>query len=279
MCVLQLLSNKRIQSFQNVRDEEVGLLIKSIKDSSSETVNLRHLFAALSNNIVCRIALGRTFEEDGFCVDKDGIKVVILDMFAAGTETTSTTLEWIMAALIKSPEVMFKLQNEVREIGKGKLKIEDSDLVKMPYLKAVIKESLRLYSPTPLLARQAREDVTVLGYKIKFQTRVNINAWALARDPTLWDCPEEFKTKRFFDTTADYKGLHYEFLPFGAGRRGCPVIQFRMTVVELALANVLNVFEFTLPGGRNSEELDMASSFGINVTKKYPLLVIAKPYK
>lgn len=171
------------------------------------------------------------------------------------------------AALIKSPEIMFKLQNEVRDIGKGKLKIKESDLVKMPYLKAVIKEILRLYTPAPLLAGQAREDVTVLWYKIKAQTRVIINVWAIARDPNLWDCPEEFKPEIFFNTTTDYKGLHHEFLPFGAGRRGCPGIQFGMTVVELALANVLNVFEFTLPGGRKSEELDMASATGINVTK------------
>ncbi|KAK1398887.1 Psoralen synthase [Heracleum sosnowskyi] len=331
MCVLQLLSSKRIQSFRNVRDEEVALLIQRIKDSPSKVINLKNLFATLANNIVCRVALGKKYEggrgvafkklleelsellsysglgiyipwlywvdnfkgvkrrvekvanelddflegvvtdhiialenngavnqdfvsillenlkkktDNGFSIDKECIKAVTMDMFTAGTNTTSSTLEWTMAMLMKNPDIMDKLQNEVRNISRGNTRILEDDLQDMQYLKAVIKESMRINTPTTLLSRKAREDVKVMGYEIKARTRVFINVWAIARDPTLWDNPEEFWPERFLNNPIDYKGLHFEYLPFGAGRRGCPGIQFGMAVNELALANVVNTFNF-----------------------------------
>ncbi|KAK1381075.1 Cytochrome P450, family 71, subfamily A, polypeptide 25 [Heracleum sosnowskyi] len=215
----------------------------------------------------------------GSSIDRECIKAIILDIFAAGTETTSTTLEWIIAALIKSPQVMFKLQNEVREIGKGKSKILEGDLVKMNYLKAVMKESMRLYFTAPLLIpREARQDVKLMGYDIRSGTQVLINAWAIARDPSLWDKPEEFRPERFLNSPIDYKGLHYEYLPFGSGRRGCPGIQFAMAVNELALANVVHKFDFELPDGEILEDLDMTGVSGITLRRKSPLLVVARPH-
>nr|QPC57094.1 CYP71AJ48 [Kitagawia praeruptora] len=215
----------------------------------------------------------------GSSIDRECIKAIILDMFAAGTETTSTTLEWTIAALIKNPEVMFKLQNEVREIGKGKSKILEGDLVKMYYLKAVMKESMRLYFTAPLLVpREARQDLKLMGYDIRSGTQVLINAWAIARDPSLWDNPEEFRPERFLNSPIDYKGLHYEYLPFGAGRRGCPGIQFAMAVNELALANVVHKFDIKLPDGERLEDLDMTGVFGVTLRRKSPLFVVATPH-
>ncbi|KAL8148923.1 psoralen synthase-like isoform X2 [Apium graveolens] len=212
-------------------------------------------------------------------IDKECIKAVILDMFVAGTETTATSLEWTIAALIKSPDVMFKLQNEVREIGNGKSMILEGDLVKMNYLKAVMKESMRLYFTAPLLVpRQARQDVKVMGYDIRSGTQVLINAWAIARDPSLWDKPEEFRPERFLNSPIDYKGLHYEYVPFGAGRRGCPGIQFAMAVNELAVANVVHKFDFKLPDGKRLEDLDMTAVTGLTLRRESPLLVVATPH-
>ena len=139
-------------------------------------------------------------------------------MFFAGTETSSTTLEWTIAALLKNPGVLLKLQTEIREIGRGKSKITEGDLAKMHYLKAVMKESMRLYFTAPLLMpREARQDVKVMGYDIRSGTQVLINAWAIARDPALWNNPEEFRPERFFNNPIDYKGLHlYQILSFGS---------------------------------------------------------------
>lgn len=126
-----------------------------------------------------------------------------------------------MAMLMKNPDIMYKLQNEVRNISRSKTRIlEDDDLQEMQYLKAVIKESMRINTPNPMLFREAREDVKVMGYEIKAKTGVLINVWAIARDPTFWDKPEEFRPERFLNNSIDYKGLHFEYLPFGAGRRG-----------------------------------------------------------
>lgn len=197
-------------------------------------------------------------------------------MFVVGTDTTCTLLEWTMAELIRNPKVMCKLQNEVREIGRGKSSISEDDLQKMQYLKAVIKETLRLNTPVPLLVRrESREDVKVMGYDIAAGTQVLINAWAIGRDPSLWDKPQEFRPERFVNSPIDFRGLHFEFIPFGAGRRGCPGIQFALVVNELALANLVHKFDFALPGGDRMEDLDMTEVSGITVHKKSPLFVVA----
>ncbi|KAL1568310.1 unspecific monooxygenase [Salvia divinorum] len=145
----------------------------------------------------------------------------------------------------------------------------------MPYLKAVIKESLRLHSPIPLLVpRESTKDTKVLGYDVASGTRVLVNAWAISRDPSLWENPEEFCPERFFDTSIDYKGLHFEFIPFGAGRRGCPAVAFAMSVNELAIAKLVHKFNFGLANGGRVEDLDMSETIGIAVHKKFPQLVV-----
>ena len=142
-------------------------------------------------------------------------------MIGAGTDTTFTVLEWVMTELIRNPETLKTLQNEVREVAGSKDVIDEQDLEKMLYLKAVLKESLRLHSPLPLLIpRELNQDTKVLGYDVASGTRVMINVWAIARDPSLWKNPEEFCPERFLELSIDIRGLHFELTPFGAGRRG-----------------------------------------------------------
>lgn len=145
-------------------------------------------------------------------------------------------------------------------------------------LKAVIKESLRLHPPAPLLLpRKSTQDVKLNGYDIPTGTQVIINAWAIGRDPVTWDDPEEFMPERFLNNSIEYNGLNFEWLPFGAGRRGCPGIQFTMVLVELALANLVYKFDFTLPHGIKNEELDMTEKIGITLRMKSSLMVIPSP--
>ncbi|XP_042044377.1 cytochrome P450 71A8-like [Salvia splendens] len=135
------------------------------------------------------------------------------DMLAGGTDTTSATLEWAMTELLRHPAVLKKLQMEVR----GK---DDEDLGGMRYLKAVVKETLRLHPPLPLLARVARGDVEVMGYDVECGTMVLLNPWAIGRDLASWDEPEMFRPERFSDSCVDFKGSDLELIPFGAGARG-----------------------------------------------------------
>ncbi|KAI3512868.1 hypothetical protein L1887_20189 [Cichorium endivia] len=116
-----------------------------------------------------------------------------------------------------------------------------------------------------------------MGHDIAQGTQVLINAWAIARDPLIWEEPEKFKPERFLNSSIDYKGLHFEFLPFGAGRRGCPGIQFSVAINELALANIVYKYDLTLPNGGRPEELDMSEISGLTFHKKSPLLVVATP--
>ncbi|GKD19157.1 cytochrome P450 Tp4149, partial [Tanacetum coccineum] len=185
------------------------------------------------------------------------------DIFAAGTETSATTIEMAISELVRNPRVMKKVQLEVTEIAQGRSMIEEKDLEKMHYLKAVIKETLRLHPPTPLLPpRQSTQDVKLMGYDIPAGTQVMINAWAIARDPASWQEPTEFKPERFLTNPMNYKGHHFEWVPFGAGRRECPGIQFGVAVIELALANVVYKFDLGLPNGVKDQELDMSETFG-----------------
>ncbi|KAG6384752.1 hypothetical protein SASPL_153570 [Salvia splendens] len=204
-------------------------------------------------------------------IEDDTIKAIIMDMFGAGTNTTLKALEWAMSELIRNPTTMKTLQDEVREVAGSKDEIGEQDLDKMPYLKAVLKESLRLHTPVPLLLpRESTQDTNVLGYDIASGTRVIVNAWAISRDPLLWENPEEFRPDRFLETGVDFRGVHFEFTPFGAGRRGCPGVTFAVAVDELALAKLVHKFDFGLPNGVNMEELDMNESRGMTTHKKCP---------
>ncbi|KAM3319343.1 hypothetical protein P3S67_006543 [Capsicum chacoense] len=171
--------------------------------------------------------------KSGFKVEMDSIKAIIMDMFSAGTDRTSTLLEWTMNELMRNPKTLRKLRDEVRQVTEGKSDVTEDDLEHMPYLAAVIKESLRFHSPVPLLPREAIKDTKVLGYDVAAGTQVFVCPWAISRDPTIWENPEEFQPERFLDSSVDYKVLHFGLNPFGSGRRGCPGITFAKVVNEL----------------------------------------------
>ncbi|KAL2933105.1 Cytochrome P450 71A4 [Bienertia sinuspersici] len=215
----------------------------------------------------------------GFPLERDSIKAQILDAFAAGTDTTYAVLEWAMTELLKHPQVMEKLQNEVREIAGEKEHLREDDLEKMKYLKAVIKETLRLHPPVPLLVpRESTHDLKINGYDISSRTLVFLNAWAIQRDPDIWENPEIFYPERFLHSSIDFKGMDFELIPFGGGRRICPGISFAMANNELVLANLMHKFNWILPDGVNSETLDMTESIGLTIHRKTPLLALATPH-
>ncbi|KAL4347336.1 hypothetical protein GQ457_17G017820 [Hibiscus cannabinus] len=371
ICVLNLLSNKRVQSYRAVREEETALAMEKIEKSSTSglPINLSEIFSATTNNVICRIALGRKYSEDttkfkkllreftellgtsdvgdylpwlswishvngfnakakkvakefdqflegvieehmnqhnkqtndhkgiqgedqkdfvdvlleiqrqnkvGFPMERMNIKAVIFDMFSGGTDTTYTALEWAMSELLRHPKVMKELQNEVRKVSGGKSSISEDDIDNLHYLKAVIKETLRLHPPLPLLLPTiSTKDVKIKGYDIVEGTELIINAWAIGRDPSSWEKPEEFLPDRFLNNSIDFKGHHFELIPFGSGRRICPGILFAMQINELFLANLVHKFDWSLPGGANEKDLDMTESLGITIHKKSPLIATA----
>ncbi|KAL2492407.1 Cytochrome [Abeliophyllum distichum] len=209
----------------------------------------------------------------------DNVKAILLDMFAAGTDTTFITLDWGMTELVMNPRILERAQAEVRSIVGERRFVSESDLPQLHYMKAVVKEIFRLHPPAPVLVpRESTEEITLGGYTIPEKTRIFINAWAIGRDQESWQNSDLFEPERFMGSNIDFKGQDFELIPFGTGRRSCPAIAFGSVTVELALAQLLHSFDWELPPGIHVEDLDMTEVFGITMHRISPLIVVAKPY-
>ncbi|XP_015087176.1 premnaspirodiene oxygenase-like [Solanum pennellii] len=213
-------------------------------------------------------------------ITRDNIKAVIMDLFAGGSTTSASTMEWAFSELMKNPEIMKKAQDEVRRVFKGKeTTIDLTDIQKLKYIKMIVKETLRFHPLAPLLApRESREECEINGYVIPKGTMALVNFWAISRDPNYWQNPEIFDPERFNDSHLDFIGAHFEFTPFGTGRRMCPGLSFSMATVELSMALLLYHFDWKLPNGMNPHELDMTEKFGSTLERKNNLFLIPSHY-
>jgi len=200
------------------------------------------------------------------------------DLIAGGTESSAVTVEWAISELLKKPEVIAKATEELdRVIGRSRW-VTEKDIPQLPYVDAIVKETMRLHPVAPLLVpRLAREDATVAGYDIPAGTRVLVSVWSIGRDPALWDAPEEFMPERFLGSKLDVKGQDYELLPFGSGRRMCPGYSLGLKVIQVSLANLLHGFTWSLPNGMTKEELSMEEIFGLSTPRKFPLEAVIVP--
>lgn len=198
-------------------------------------------------------------------------------MFLGGIDTGAITMVWAMTELVKNPKLMKKVQDEIRSCIGNKGKVSEIDTDQLQYLKMVIKETFRLHPPGPLLLpRESISEFEIGGYKIEPKTVIQVNVWAIGRDPKIWKSPEEFIPERFSDGTIDFKGQHFELLPFGAGRRVCPGMHMAMVTIELALASLLYHFDWKLPTGMKEEDINMDETTGRSLTtaKKRALLLV-----
>lgn len=360
---MELLSNKRVQSYRSIREEEVGNMVAEIKANKEPTLNftrkifsytygvtgraafgkksadqeefirLVEEFSALANfnvadmypsvrilqaiskirlkqmqvkvekilnDIVDRHRAKKTAEseENEDLVDvllrvqkdathdleleitDDNVKSVILDIFAAGSETSSTTVEWTMSELLRNPHMMKRVQTEVREAFADTGKIDETKLPELKYFQALIKETLRYHPSAPLLLpRECREECVVSGYVIPAKTSVFVNGWAIARDPQYFDEPEVYNPDRFLESKLDFRGSDFEYIPFGAGRRSCPGINYALSNIQIALSNLLFHFDWSLPHGMKTHELDMTEAFGLTAKRHNDLIVVATPHQ
>lgn len=195
----------------------------------------------------------------------------------AGSETTSSTIEWALTELLSNPESLNKAKAELAQAVGADRTFEEDDIDNLPYLKAVIKETLRLHPPIPFLVpRRAMEDTNFQGYHIPKDTQVLVNAWAIGRDPEVWDEPWSFKPERFLGSTVDYKGQNYELIPFGAGRRMCAGVPLAHRMLHLILGSLLHKFDWELDC---KEKIDMNDRMGITVRKAEPLIAVPKRCK
>ncbi|EPS62776.1 hypothetical protein M569_12013, partial [Genlisea aurea] len=370
LLTVHLVGNRKVQSFAKIREEETSHLVEKIRGflNRRQEMNLSQTIAGCTNDVICRVALGRTYGNDddegrrfqkvlleltrvmscvnikdyipslswinkingldrrvdrvgreideflnnilrerrerkmqqetngnggeeasniidimlelqrenreNIRIEDEPIKAVILDMFIAATDTTSSVIEWTMAELMKNSRAMKILQNEVRNT----IKSSKDNQVKISYLEAVFKETLRLHPPLPLLVpRESMQDTKLMGYDVKVRTWVLINTWAIGMEPSFWEKAEEFYPERFLTESGkkiDFRGLNFELLPFGAGRRGCPGTNFGMAVAELLVTELVYRFDFSLPNGQAESDLDVSETPGLTFRKKHHLIVI-----
>ncbi|CDY27373.1 BnaC04g50320D [Brassica napus] len=211
-------------------------------------------------------------KEDEVELNTNDFVHLLLDLFGAGTDTNSSTVEWAMSELLRSPKTMAKAQAEINRVLGQKGFVEESDISELPYLQAVVKEVFRLHPAAPLLVpRKAESDVEVLGFMVPKDTQVLVNVWAIGRDPSVWENPTRFEPERFLGKETDVRGRDYELTPFGAGRRICPGLPLAVKIVPLMLASLLYSFDWKLPNGVTSEDLDMDETFGLTLHKTNPL--------
>ncbi|KAL8116961.1 hypothetical protein AgCh_023223 [Apium graveolens] len=207
------------------------------------------------------------------------ISIFLMEMFMAGTETTSSTTEWAMSELLQNPESMKKIKAELLRVVGANNKLTESHIHNLPYLQATIEETLRLHAPVPLvLPRKAIQDTEFLGYKIPKDTQVLVNAWAIGRDEESWEDALCFKPERFLGSSIAYKGQNFEFIPFGAGRRICPGLLLSHRMLPLILGSLLHSFDWELSENVGCEmKIDMRETFGLTAKKLESLKAVPKP--
>ncbi|TYJ09533.1 hypothetical protein E1A91_A11G147800v1 [Gossypium mustelinum] len=371
MCMTELFSAKRLESYEYIRREEMKLLLKGFYESSGVPIVLKDHLSDLSLNVISRMVFGKKYTEgtgeneivtpkefkemldelfllngvldigdsipwlrfldlqgnikrmkalskkfDKFLehvldehnarrrdvkdyvakdmvdvllqladdpnldvkLERHGVKAFSQDLIAGGTESSAVTVEWAISEMLKKPEIFAKATEELdRVIGRERW-VEERDIVNLPYIDSIAKETMRLHPVAPMLVpRMTREDCQVDGYDILKGTRALVNVWTIGRDPTVWDNPNEFFPERFIDKTIDVKGHDFQLLPFGAGRRMCPGYPLGIKVIQASLANLLHGFTWKLPGNMTKDDLDMEEIFGLSTPKKCPLQAVAVP--
>ena len=193
------------------------------------------------------------------------------DFFIAGTDTTSSTVEWAMTELLLSPDKMVKAKKELQQF-EGPVQESDISKSKCPYLQAIVKETFRLHPPAPLLLpRKAVSEVEMQGFTVPKNAQILINIWAIGRDPAIWPEPNSFRPERFLECQADVKGRDFELIPFGAGRRICPGLPLGHKMVHLTLASLIHSFDWKIADDLTPEDIDMSETFGLTLHKSEPL--------
>ncbi|MED6211861.1 hypothetical protein PIB30_077643 [Stylosanthes scabra] len=267
----QYEAEKLHKEFDMIVENIIGEKLKKKRNSGGDESNkVEDLLSILLNLVEDHGALE-------YPLTMDNVKAIVFDMFVAGVETSSTVIKWAISELVKNPKAMARAQEEVRKAFgiNGYTKESSSSLEKLTYLRAVIKETLRLHPPFPiLLPRECRETCEINGYTIAAGSKVIVNAWAIGRDPKYWGGGEDaksFRPERFLECSIDYKGSNFEFIPFGAGRRICPGLYFAVSSIELCVAHLLYYFNWQVP---NDGEMDMTEDLGSTARRKNDLILV-----
>lgn len=176
-----------------------------------------------------------------------------------------------MSLLLNHPEALKKARAELdKHVGHERL-TDEQDLPKLSYLQNIVNETFRLFPAAPLLVpHESSHDCTIGGFDIPRGTMLLANAWAIHRDPKVWDDATSFKPERFEGEKRDEM---YKLVTFGLGRRQCPGIVLANKVISLSLAGLIQCFEWERIG---EELVDLTEGKGLTMPKAKPLQAMCK---
>ncbi|KAL5975991.1 hypothetical protein ACLOJK_020321 [Asimina triloba] len=210
---------------------------------------------------------------------RHNIRTCLLDISAGGIETSALTMQWALAEILNNPGIFRKVREEIESVVGTKRLVQESDAPNLPYVQAVVKETLRMHPAVPINLRSCRQDCTVGGFFIPKDTNIFINAWSIGRDPEYWDDPHLFRPERFLDSNAavDFKGQHFQYLPFGSGRRMCPGMPLSLSVMPVTIAAMVQCFDWIQPNGDiNATKLNLEERAGLTSHMAKPLCCIPR---
>ncbi|XP_026451579.1 geraniol 8-hydroxylase-like [Papaver somniferum] len=219
-------------------------------------------------------------KSDAICLlpintNEDVGKSMWQELFITVPDATNMTTEWAMSELVRNIEIMNNLKAEIAQVVGHERRMEESDMENLPYLHAVIQETLRLHPPAPLsIPRNVIKDIEVTGYLIPKGTQVWVNIWGIGRDPTTWEDPLSFNPERFLNSNIEYHGQNFEYLPFGAGRRICPGLPLGPIMLHLVLGSLVQSFDWSLGKAIIPETQDMDEKIKVTSRRASPLKVI-----
>ncbi|KAL3818441.1 hypothetical protein ACJIZ3_004346 [Penstemon smallii] len=252
------------QGIKRKADKCFGRLLEMCED----IINQRIEYSKNNNSTKKKDLLQLLLDDDNdYNLSLFDLKHLLLDLMVAGADPTTSTLEWIMTELLLNPDIMSKIRAELKGVVGENKQIKESDITRLPYMEAVIKEVYRLHPPNSLLNRTSYADTEIGGYRVPKGTQVLFNAWAMGRDPNVWPDPDSIKPERFLNTKIDFKGQNFELLPFGSGRRICPGLPLADRMVPLLLAYLVHNFDWDI-----KSDTTKGDKFGLSVHRAAPLM-------
>ncbi|CAL5211367.1 unnamed protein product [Lathyrus oleraceus] len=210
---------------------------------------------------------------------RNHVKSLILDYFTAATDTTAISVEWTISELFNNPKVLKKAQEEVERVTRNERLVCEADSSNLPCIHAIIKETMRLHPPIPMIMRKGIEDCVVDGKMIPKGSMVCVNIWGMGRDQEIWENPLEFRPERFLESDIDMKGHHFELLPFGSGRRDCPGMSLAMRELPTVIGALVQCFEWKMIDSESKilgygKKIDMDERPGLTAPRANDLICI-----
>ncbi|EHA8591195.1 trans-cinnamate 4-monooxygenase [Cocos nucifera] len=234
----------------------------------------------LASNMELKCAIDHILEaERKGEINEDNVLYIVENINVAAIETTLWSIEWGIAELVNHPEIQRKLRHELDTVLGPGVQITEPDTQKLPYLQAVIKETLRLRMAIPLLVPHMNlHDAKLGGYDIPAESKMLVNAWWLANNPDNWKNPEEFRPERFLEEEAkvEANGNDFRYLPFGVGRRSCPGIILALPILGITIGRLVQNFELLPPPGQSKiDTTEKGGQFSLHILKHST--IVCKP--